>query len=424
MMLKASKGAIIGCGASQDDWIPTIVFLETSKSGSSRDALRAAHRLGYYVVLFTRRDRDRANYPEVNQVVHVRSFGFDALNNQIKVLRKQGKQVMAVLSFVEPYVYLAARLAESQGVNLLSSEAIMKMEDKILTRNALINTPHNPYFTIIKDRTHLTEFVEQHAKMGPLMLKSPKASGSRGVLFAEGAEQLETYANYLFNRYPGLPVLVEEFLPGQQYLVEVLVYNNQVHLVAVIEQEITFHQRFIVTGYSVLANPTGSFLEDLGDAVSSIVKELGMSMGACHLELRLVNNIWKLIEVNPRISGGAMNRMIKAYCGINLVKETVRLALGEEPNLVKSYSHFVFTQYLTVSSSGILKSVTGRNRALKHPGITEVYIKYIRGSNIGPPSSMGKRCGYVMAIGSSPEEARIRAKTAASEIRFHLGSPE
>lgn len=425
MVIKTSKGVIIsGNGSTKDDLIPTIIFLETSKSGSARDALRAAHRLGYNVVVLTRRNRDSSKYPEVNQMIQVQDFSLNSLSKQIMALKKQGRQLKAILSFVEPYVYLAASLAESQGLNLLSSEAMMKMEDKILTRNTLENTTYNPYYAIINDRTQLPEFVEEHANMVPLVLKSPKASGSGGVLLAEDAGQLQIYANHLFNRYPGHPILVEEYLAGQQYLVEVLVYNDQVNIVAVIEQEITFHQRFIVTGYLVLANSSGSLFDELGIVVSSIMKEFGMSMGACHLELRLVGNEWKLIEANPRISGGAMNQMIKTNCGINLVKETVRLALGEVPNVQKQYSRYVFTQYLTVSSSGVLKLVTGRNRASRHPGVTDVYIKYIRGSHIGPPSSMGKRCGYVIATGETPEEAKQQAKAAASQIRFHLASPE
>lgn len=419
-MLKASKGTTIGSGASQDDLIPTIVFLETSKSGSSREAVRAAKSLSYFTVVFTSQSRDHSQYPEVNQMIHVRAMQFDALNNQIKELHKQGKRVKAIISFVEPYVYLSARLAESNGINHFSSEAIMKMEDKILTRDALANTPYNPYYAIIPNRKQLLGFIENHAKMGPLMLKSPRSYGSRGVLLAENAEQLQTYTNYLFNRYPGHPILVEEYLPGQQYLVEVLVYQNQINLVAVIEQEITYHKRFIVTGYLVLAQLPSDLFEEINGVVSSILKNFGMTMGACHLELRLVDNNWKLIEANPRISGGAMNQMIRVSCGLNLVKETLRVALGEEPSLEKPFNHYVFTQYLTVSSSGILKSVTGRNRASKYPGVTNVYIKYLRGSDIGPPSSMGQRCGYVMAMGASPDEAKKRAKTAAGEIRFHL----
>lgn len=424
MMLKASRGAIIDGGALQEDMIQTIVFLETSKSGSSREALRAARRLGYYVVVITGRRREHSQYPEVNEMVRIPAFRYEALNKQIMMLQDKGKQVMAILSFVEPYVSLATRLAESYSLNILSSEAIMKMEDKILTRDALADTPYNPYYAIISNRKQLPEFLEEHANMGQLILKSPKSYGSRGVLRADNAKQLQAYANHLFYKYPGHPILVEQYLPGQQYLVEVLVYNNQVSMVAVIEQEITFYKRFIVTGYLLLAESPGSLFEDIYSVVSSLVKELGITMGACHLELRLVDNDWKLIEANPRISGGAMNQMINVSCGINLVQETVRLALGEEPNLEKPYSQYVFTQYLTASSSGILKSVTGRNRASRHPGVTDVYIKYLRGTEIGPPTSMGKRCGYVMAVGNSPEEARRRAKTAANEIRFNLESPE
>lgn len=423
MNLKTSKRTIIDSGSSQDNPTPTIVFIETAKSGSSREAVRAAHSLGYYTVVLTRQGRNHSEYPEVNQMIRVRELTFDILNKQIKALSNRGKQVKAILSFTEPYVHLAVRLAESSGLNLFTSEAILRMEDKILTREALVNTPYNPYYEVMPNRKQLAGFVDKHVKTGPLLLKSPKSYGSRGVLYAENVEQLQTYANYLFNRYPGLPILVEEFLPGQQYLVEVLVVKNQVNLVAVIEQEITFHKRFIVTGYTMLAESPGGLFDEIHNVVSSIVNELGLTTGACHLELRLVDNNWKLIEANPRISGGAMNRMIRVSTGINLVKETIRAALGEQPNLEKSSSQYVFTQYLTVSSSGILRSVTGRNRASRHPGVTDVFVKYRRGSEIGPPSSMGQRCGYVMAVGTSPEEARNRAKTAAREIRFHLENP-
>ena len=61
------------------------------------------------------------------------------------------------------------------------------------------------------------------------------------------------------------------------------------------------------------------------------IKDLGVTNAASHLEVRYVNGIWKLIEINPRISGGAMNRMIEEAFGINLVEETIKLYLGDEP---------------------------------------------------------------------------------------------
>ena len=55
------------------------------------------------------------------------------------------------------------------------------------------------------------------------------------------------------------------------------------------------------------------------------LKDLRVTNAACHLEFRYVYENWKLIEMNPRVSGGAMNRMIEEAFGINLVEETIKL---------------------------------------------------------------------------------------------------
>ena len=138
------------------------------------------------------------------------------------------------------------------------------------------------------------------------------------------------------------------------------------------------------------------------------------------LNYDLSKNGWKLIEINPRISGGAMNKMIQAAFGFNLVEETLKLYLGESPSIEPRCMNYVFTQYLIVSKKGILEKVTGKGRARKSPGVVEVYVKPRKGTNLIPPLSMGHRYAYVIATGASMEEAKKIAQNAANEIRFHL----
>ena len=145
-----------------------------------------------------------------------------------------------------------------------------------------------------------------------------------------------------------------------------------------------------------------------------------MKNGACHLEMRSSKWGWKLIEINPRISGGAMNRIIEVGYGINLVEETIQLMLGNEPCLTKKHSKYVYAHYLTVDSKGILIKVTGKNRSSQYPGVDEVYIKPRKGQILRPPLSMGDRCGYILASSDDKDEAKRIAREAASKIRFHL----
>jgi biotin carboxylase len=145
-----------------------------------------------------------------------------------------------------------------------------------------------------------------------------------------------------------------------------------------------------------------------------------MENGSCHLELRYHNKQWKLIEINPRIAGGAMNKMVKAAYGINLVEQILKVSLKEKPDLDKKFENYAFSQYIILSSKGILRKVTGKKRALRHQGVVEVYIKPRIGTYLHPPWSMGHRYAYVMAAGPTEESATQIAKTAAKEIQFHL----
>ena len=50
----------------------TIVFLGTQKSGSSREAVRAAERLGFYTVVLTdqpRQRKQRSEYPDIHLMI-------------------------------------------------------------------------------------------------------------------------------------------------------------------------------------------------------------------------------------------------------------------------------------------------------------------------------------------------------------------
>jgi biotin carboxylase len=211
-------------------------------------------------------------------------------------------------------------------------------------------------------------------------------------------------------------------MDGPQYLLEVLVQKKKVHLVAIIEQKISEQDRFIVIGYGVLAKVDKEMKKSLEKVVGTIVKVFNMKNGAFHLELKYVNRQWKVIEINPRISGGVMNRLIEVAFGINLVEETLKLYTGQRAALHKKHSKFAYAQYMTVHSKGRLKKVTGKQRALQHEGVEEIYIKPRKGAFLTPPLSMGHRCGYVLASGETLAEAKSIAQKAAKEIHFHLQS--
>ncbi len=399
----------------------TIVFIETNKSGSSREAIKAAERLGYFTVLFTNKKtfiHQRTEFPDVHQMILVELSNYGELRKNVSNLQQQGKRINGILSFVDPFVHVAAALSEEFCSSVVSTEAILKMENKVLTRELLKDLPISSLYEIYTPDYSLENFIELANNHLPLIVKSPTSAGSKDVLLANNENELKLAIQKLLKKNE--QILLEEYLEGPQYLIEVLVHNGKAHIVAIIEQRITFSQRFIVTGYCLLPYMDRRLYNSILETVGSVLGAFQMKNGACHLEMRLVNGLWKLIEINPRISGGAMNRIIEVGYGINLVEETIQLMVGNEPNLTRKHSKFVYAHYLTVDSRGKLIKVTGKDRSSQYPGVEEVYIKPRQGQILRPPLSMGDRCGYILASSDNKEEAKRIAWNAASQIRFYL----
>ena len=405
----------------------TIVFIETSKSGSSREAIKAAERLGFFTVLLTTKQRfiyQRTEFPDVHQMILMERFDDDSLKETIIKLQEQGKRVKAILSFIDPFVHVAAALSEVFCPKVVFADPILKMEDKVLTRELLKDLPVSPHHVIYSSDDSLEDFIQKQKEFLPLIVKSPLSTGSKDVLLANDENDLRQSMQELLKKKDNEKILLEEYLVGPQYLIETFVYNGKVHIIAIIEQEITFGKRFIVTGYCLLAEINRALYDKIYEAVSSICQAFQMKNGTCHLEFRLVKGALKLIEINPRISGGAMNRIIEAGYGINLVEETIQLHLGNEPCLTKKQSKYVYAHYLTVDERGKLIRVTGKNRSSRYLGVEGVFIAPRKGKILRPPLSMGDRYGYILATSDDKDEAKKIAREAASEVRFHLEQSE
>ncbi|WP_458411567.1 ATP-grasp domain-containing protein [Schinkia sp. CFF1] len=403
----------------------SIIFLGVNKSGSSREAVRAANELGYHTIVFTNQVKQihqRREYPDVHQLILLDLSNLEELRAQIKILQQRGSKVVAIVSFVANYVYTASLLAdEFCKNNIVSTEAVSIMVNKEKTREFFAKESFTPKFLLVKSDDELPVELESQGFKFPIVIKGAESTGSKDVLFAKNNNELQEGGAVLKKKYPEESILIEEYIDGEQYLVEVLVTNGQILIAAIIKQEITKGKRFIVTGYSVLAEVDSKLEEGLLKVIDSIVTNTKLQNGAFHLELRLRKDGWKLIEINPRISGGAMNRMIEAAFGYSLVKETLKMLLGDVPTLIKETNQFVFTKYIILDENGILERVTGKKRAMAIPGVVEVFIKPRRGTFLtSPPLSMGHRYAYIIAKGDTLEEAQKVAKKAAKEIKFHL----
>jgi biotin carboxylase len=402
----------------------TIVFIGSNKSGTSREALSISSKMGYYTVLLTTRSefiKQKEEFPEVHRMIYVENLiDKEMIFTIIKTLKEEQKQICAVISFIDPFVSLAARISEELGLFQLSTDSLAIMEEKTRFRDRLKTLAVSPKFTVFQGEQSIQQCVEEYQHHLPLILKSPVSNGSKDVLLVETISEFKAGLDYLTKKFPSIPVLIEEYLIGPQYLIEVMVKDGQISIVAIIEQEVLTGERFIITGYCFPAYLEDETMDELEFAVTSTIDELALVNGTCHLEMRHINQEWKLIEINPRMSGGAMNRIIQEGTGINLVKETIKLFLGEEPLLELTKRSHVYAKFLTINARGKLIKVTGKNKAMNMDGVKEVFVKPRKGTILTKPYSLGDRYAYVIASADTPERAKEIALRASNEIKFYL----
>jgi biotin carboxylase len=401
----------------------SIVFLGTNKTGSSYEGIKAAKRLGYETILLTNRTifvEEREDYNEINDVRLINMSDTDEILSAITDLIEEGKEIDCFISFLDEYVYLAALLTNTLCHTPLTYEPLQIMTDKILTRTYLSGKNYTPFFKVLSSTESADLEINELKGQFPLIIKSPQSNGSKDVILVENSWECKKGVKQLHRQNSESPILVEEYLEGPQYLIEVVVFNSTISVAAIVEQEVTKGERFIITGYSVCPEWYLEQLPGLKETVFSIIEDFQLRNGTCHLELKLTNSGWKLIEINPRMAGGAMNRMIEEAFGYNLAEQTIRLYTGLEPDLRKKQNKAIYTHYLIVGSVGKVLKVSGCDSAKEQVGVVEVYTKVEYGQLVTPPRSMGQRYGYVLAAANSKEQARQCAMNGAQQIKFYL----
>ena len=124
------------------------------------------------------------------------------------------------------------------------------MEDKTATRNALKKNATTPKFEIYEPTDDLEHTIHKDYKF-PIIVKSAISKASKDVYFVENKFEMEKAIKKIIKLYPSQKIVLDEYLDGPQYLVEVLVHNGNINIVAIIKQEITKNIKFIVTGYAI-----------------------------------------------------------------------------------------------------------------------------------------------------------------------------
>lgn len=165
----------------------------------------------------------------------------------------------------------------------------------------------------------------------PVMLKPVDSQGQRGVFKVEGYEELAEKFDCAMQHSRCKRVILEKYIAGSEVSVNAYVKNGEVVFSMLSDRE-SFDK---LPGGIIKAHHLPSAYEGtpahekINALVAEAVARLKIENGPVYFQIKISEGRPYLIEVTPRLDGCHMWRLIKEYCGVDLLDVTLRHLLGE-----------------------------------------------------------------------------------------------
>jgi biotin carboxylase len=402
------------------DWF---VVVESNTTGSGRLFCAAARHLGLQPVMFTR-DPSRYPYLTVDRI----PFRVVDTADPRALLRAGaglGGRIAGVTSSSEYSVGIAGEVARALGLPHQDPAAVTLCRDKNRQRTRLSEAGlPGPRFAAVR---MAGEAVVAAAAIGfPVVVKPVAGSGSIGVRLCATADEVREAADHVLctdHQALALPpqqaVLVEEYLRGREYSVEVL----GTEVVGVTRKHLGPVPYFVEIGHDFPAPLPGRERRVLADTAIAALRALGLGHGPAHVELRLTAAGPRVVEVNPRLAGGMIPRLVQEAYGVDMILQTVAGAVGGfagGPASTQPTEAAAAIRFLVPKVTGRLARVSGAEEVGRLPGVVEVVLNCHVGQDVVPGRSFRDRLGFVIATAETAETAAARAVAALAGLTVEI----
>ena len=262
---------------------------------------------------------------------------------------------------------------------------------------------------------------------GNVIVKPTRNSGSRGVTrlpdASDRARLLEAFQRAV-NESRDNSAVIEEFVEGPEFSVEILVWNGKPRVLAVTDKVTSGPPFFVEIGHNQPTQFNDMQSGQIVDAALRGVRALGIDWSAAHAEVRLTATGPRIIEIGARLGGDFITtELVPRSTGVDMVEGAIRLALGEEPDLTPRHApQGAAIRYFT-PKPGVVIAVDGAEEVRRMPGIKVVELAVRPGDVVPEMDSSLARVGHVITEGTTASEAIARAEAGKETVRITTKTP-
>ncbi|HET7232616.1 MAG TPA: ATP-grasp domain-containing protein [Longimicrobium sp.] len=399
-----------------------LLFIESNTSGTGRLFIRTAREMGYHPVLVTTRPAKYAflSGAEAPEVLLVPGVDEDTLEPLLRA--RFGGGVAGITSSSEYFIATAAALAARFGVPGPDAASVRAARDKSWQRRALSEAGlPAPEFRVVASASQAQAAAREIGV--PVVVKPVDGSGSVGVRACGSAADAGGHAASLLADAAAAGqaprVLVEAMVHGPEFSVEVF----SARVVGITRKHLGRPPWFVEAGHDYPAAVPPATARALEDTVIRATAVLGLGWGPLHWELRMRGPDAVAIEVNPRLAGGFIPELVRHAQGIDLIRETLRLVVGEAPEVEPLRHRHASIRFLFAPGEGRLEAVEGVDEARAAEGVVDVALYRPVGDLLEIRGDFRDRIGHVIACMDGSDDACRAAERGRDAIRIVAGEP-
>lgn len=381
-------------------------------------AIKRAKELGYFVGVVDY-NPNAIGIPYADKYYNVSTIDVEGVTKAAEDFKPDGIMTLAT----DMPMRAVAAACESMNLPGISRETAIKSTDKGEMIKAFEeNDVEHPWYHIISSSEELFGIMNKISF--PCILKPTDNSGSRGVVLCRNAAELREMYNYALKESRGGTVIVEEYMVGPEFSVEVMVVDSKPHVLQITDKLTTGSPHFVEMGHSQPTRQSGDNQKMIRDLACRACKAVGINNGPAHVEMILTDQGPKMVELGARMGGDCITtHLVPLSTGIDMVGCTIKLACGQNIDIRSKINMGSAIRYFD-AHNGKIKRIDGVEEAKKIPGVKEVSITHQVGEIIGEIGSSTDRVGFVIAQAENAEKAISICEDAMNHIKIEVEEHE
>ncbi len=334
-------------------------------------------------------------------------------------------QIIALIPGTDYTTPFTALAAEHFGLIGTPYQAALGARRKDIARDIYQQNgvPNAKYFKV----STIDEAIDAASRIGyPVIVKPTDLWSSENVILARNEQELKLAMDKELNQGPSFlgfknrdGFLVEEFLIGPEFSVEIFLYEGEQLFASVTEKIVTPPPFFVEIGHVVPTSICREHCEELIQAAYAAVKALGFTFGPCHVEIKLTGQGPVIVETNGRPGGCRISTdlLVQAF-GVNVFEAAVDCFLGQKPVIQRVKDSSAAIAFLAADRTGKLAFIKGIPELAASEGVFKYSFRGKLGKKVEPPKSNSDRLGYVICVDQTPEGAKRKTNEAIQKLKI------